>query len=338
MTNLPRSNSPTEQHSVPGRTPAAGLVFDPATKGAGLEFGLLVSQFTGRWEHALGDARLAEDVDLDSIWMADHLLATMDVTNDVFEGWTAMASLAGSTEHVRLGHLVLAASFRNPGLMAKMAATLDHAGSGRLELGLGAGWFEDEYRAFDFEFPSAGGRRRYLEEYIDALRLLFTGDEVDYEGEFITLRRAFCRPPPVQRPAPPIVVGAAGPLMLDLVGRKADVWNCPAGRIPRLGELRERVMTAADGREVRTTLQIPIAVGRTQDEADAALELGKVHMSWMGDVAAVGIVGTIDEAAEKVAAYAEQGVDGLMGVLPGSRQRPDFIKAYGELAARFRAA
>ena len=94
-------------------------------------------------------------------------------------------------------------------------------------------------------------------------------------------------------------------------------------------------MEAADGRPIRTTLQIPVAVGRTPEEAEAALEVGRVHMAWMGDIDEVGITGTIDEATEKVAAYAERGVDGIIGVLPGSQQRPEFIEAYGELAARF---
>lgn len=296
---------------------------------------MVLTQFSGRWDHSLGDALLADEIGLDSIWMADHLLAPRDVGGDVFEGWTATAALAGSTKRVRLGHLVLAASFRNPGLMAKMAATLDHASVGRFDLGLGAGWFEPEYDAFGYRFPSPGERRRYFEEYLDALRLLFTGGPVDYEGEFIQLDNAYCRPAPVQEPAPPIVVGAGRPMMLDLVGRKADVWNCPSGHIPRLEEAQEIVLSAAAGRPVRTTLQIPVAVGRTTDEAAAALEIGRVHMAWMGDLDEVGVIGRIDEAAEQVAAYAERGVDGLIAVVPGSRRRPEFIEAYGELAARF---
>ena len=124
-------------------------------------------------------------------------------------------------------------------------------------------------------------------------------------------------------------------MMLDLVGRKADVWNCPSGLIPRLEEARERVLNAAAGRPIRTTLQIAVAVGRSTEEAAAALEIGRVHMAWMGDIDEVGITGTIDQAAEQVAAYAERGVDGIIGVVPGSRRRPEFIEAYGAVAARF---
>lgn len=300
-----------------------------------MEFGLVASQFTGKWQYTQGDAELAEAVGLDSVWLVDHLMPPGRPEEDMFEGWTALAALAGATDEIRLGHLVLAASFRNPGLMAKMATTLDHASGGRLELGLGAGWYEDEYTAFGYRFPGAGERRRYLSEYIDVIRLLFAGGPVDYDGELIRVSGAYCRPGALQEPAPPIVVGAAGPLMLELVGRQADVWNCPARLIPRLDESRRRVLDAAGGRAVRTTLQVPVAVGRSAEEAAAARAVGAVHMSWMGDIDEVGVTGTIDEAEEKVRGLAERGVDGLIAVLPGTRSRPDFITAYGELAARF---
>ena len=127
------------------------------------------------------------------------------------------------------------------------------------------------------------------------------------------------------------------PLDLDLVGRKADVWNCPARLIPKLEEARERIDAAAGDRTVGTTLQIPVAVGRDADEASQASQIGAAHMAWMGDLESVGIVGTLDEAAARVAEYHDRGVDGLIAVVPGSRQRPGFIEAYGELAALVRS-
>ncbi|MDJ0959965.1 MAG: LLM class flavin-dependent oxidoreductase [Acidimicrobiia bacterium] len=300
-----------------------------------MEFGLVLSQFNTRWSHVETDARAAEAVGLDSVWLADHLLGTTGAESPVFEAWTALAYLAGITERVRLGHLVNCVSFRNVGLMAKMASTLDHASGGRFELGLGAGWHEPEYTAFGYPFGSAGERRRYFEEYLDALIALFTGAPVDMAGEYITLEHAVCNPPPLQEPYPPIVVGTGGELMRRVTGAKADVWNCPAGLIPDLDAAKQVVDDAAGDRKVRTTLQIPVAVGRNREEADAALAVGRMHMAWMGDIESIGIVGTLDEAADIVAGYRARGVDGLIGVLPGSRQRPDFIAAYGELASQF---
>lgn len=300
-----------------------------------MEFGLILSQFTNRWSHVEADARAAEAAGLDSVWLADHLLGTLSDDTPVFEAWSTLAYVAAITERVRLGHLVNCVSFRNVGLMAKMASTLDHASGGRLELGLGAGWYEREYDAFGFEFRSPGARRRYFEEYLDALLALFSGEPVDIDGEYITLRGALCHPPPVQQPHPPIVIGTGGELMRRLTGRKADTWNCPAQLVPGLEAGRAVVDQAAGDRTVRTTVQVPVAVGRDRTEADAAAALGVVHMAWMGDLETIGITGTIDEAATQVAEYRDRGADGVIGVVPGSRQRPDFIAAYGELAARF---
>ena len=300
-----------------------------------MEFGLVLSQFTTRFAHVEADAVAAERAALDSVWLADHLLGTLSPDAPVHEAWTTLAYVAAVTDRVRLGHLVNCVSYRNVGLLAKMAVTVDHASNGRLDLGLGAGWYEREYRAFGYAFNSPGARRRYFEEYLDALLALFTGDPVDMDGEFIILDQAVCNPVPIQEPHPPIVIGTGGKLMRRIVGAKADVWNCPVGLISDLEAARAVVDEAAAQRHVRTTLQLPIAVGRTPAEAEAALAVGKVHMSWMGDIENHGIVGTIDQAADKVAEYRDRGVDGLVGVLPGSRQRPDFIEAYGELAARF---
>jgi alkanesulfonate monooxygenase SsuD/methylene tetrahydromethanopterin reductase-like flavin-dependent oxidoreductase (luciferase family) len=300
-----------------------------------MEFGLVLTQFTDRWHNVEGDARRAEEVGLDSIWLADHLLRPGVPEGYIFEAWSALGYLAGVTERVRLGHLVNCVSFRNPGLLAKMAATLDVASGGRLELGVGAGWSQAEYEAFGYEFRGPGDRRRYFAEYLEALLLLFAGGPVTFEGEHVTLRDAYCLPRPVQLPHPPIVVGTGGAMMRAIAGAKADVWNCPAGLLPELESARSVVLEAAAGRPVRTTLQIPVAVGHGQAEADAARELAATNLAWMGDVGEVGISGTIDEAVGQVERYQAMGVDGFTAILPGSRLRPALIEAYGELASRF---
>ena len=158
-----------------------------------MEFGLILSQFTDRWDHVIGDARRAEAAGLDSVWLVDHLLG-LSADIPVFEGWTALAAVAGAVDRVRLGHLVTCVGFRNPGLLAKMAATLDHASAGRLELGLGAGWYQAEYEAFGFAFGTAGERRRHFTAYIEAVVAMLGGDPVDYEGPGVSLRGAVRQP------------------------------------------------------------------------------------------------------------------------------------------------
>lgn len=300
-----------------------------------MEFGLVLSQFTDRWDHVEGDAILAEQVGLDSVWLVDHLQGVGSADGPVHEAWAGLAYLAGITDRVRLGHLVTCVSFRNVGLLAKMAVTLDHASGGRLDLGLGAGWYEREYRAFGFEYESPGDRRRAFEAYVEALIELFSGEPVTFERHGVTLNEAIVNPLPLQKPHPPIVVGAGKPHMLAAAGRLADVWNCPASLLPKMEEPQAAVHAAAGDRSVRTTIQVPVAMGRSAEEAAAARQMGSGHLAWMGDLDEVGVVGTLDEAEARVHAYAARGVSGLIAVVPGSRMRPQFIEAYGELAARF---
>lgn len=300
---------------------------------SGVRFGLILSQYKARWEHVAGDARVAEEHGLDSVWLTDHLTGVTDPAMAVFEGWTALAAVAALTDRVRLGHLVTSATFRNVGVLAKMATTIDHASGGRLELGLGAGWHQGEHDAFDIPFPAPGARRRLVGEVIDALDRLFTGEPVDYAGDFVRLRGAGCSPPPLQQPRPPLTIGTAGPLMMALTGRRADAWNCPAGALGRLDEARATVQEAAGGRAVRTSIQVPVAVGRDAAEAEAAREAGRRQLTHLDEH---GIVGTVDEAVVQVAAYRDRGVDEFICLLPTARTRPDYIAALGELAAAVR--
>ncbi len=125
--------------------------------------------------------------------------------------------------------------------------------------------------------------------------------------------------------------------MRRFTGERADAWNCPAGLLPDFAAARAVVMEGAAGRPVRTTLQIPVAVGRDREEADAAREVAATHLSWMGDVDRYGLVGTIDDAVTRVEEYRSLGADGFICVVPGSPRRPDFIAALGELAAAVRS-
>jgi len=303
-----------------------------------VEFGIGLPTGGGRWDRMVDEATRAEAAGLDAVWINDHLFAPMGAERPQFEAWTALAAIAAVTERVRLGHLVACVSFRNVGLFAKSAVTADHVSDGRLEIGLGAGWFEAEYTSFGYEFPTPADRVDAADEYIEALDLLLTAgdDPVDYDGRFVTLAGARCLPGPIQQPRPPIVVGTAGRRMLGITGRRADTWNCPASAIPTLEATRDRVMAA--GRPVRTTLQMPAAPGRDPAEAAAHLERAKRDLAWTGDVAEIGLVGTVEQAAERALAYRDRGVDGFTCVLPGGDARIPSLEALGAVAGLVRAS
>ena len=180
---------------------------------------------------ALRDAVLAaERAGFDSLWFDDHLLADEGDWHDPkLEGWAALAALAPLTTRVRLGLLVAANTFRNPGLTAKLATTLDHISGGRLTLGIGAGWFGREHEAFGLDFGAGFGERLdRLEESIGLIERLLAGERVTHEGRFYRMVDALCEPRPIQ-PRLPILIGGSGrEKTLRTVARHADLWNAYA--------------------------------------------------------------------------------------------------------------
>jgi F420-dependent oxidoreductase-like protein len=176
----------------------------------------------------LRDACLAaERAGWDSLWIDDHLLADEgDPTDPKLEGWATLSALAVLTQRARLGLLVAANTFRNPGLTAKIAASVDHLSDGRLVLGLGGGWFEREHDAFGIDFGAGFGERLdRLDEAVGLIRRLFDGERVTHEGRFYTMRDALCAPLPIQARLP-ILIGGSGPTKtLRTTARYADLWN-----------------------------------------------------------------------------------------------------------------
>jgi alkanesulfonate monooxygenase SsuD/methylene tetrahydromethanopterin reductase-like flavin-dependent oxidoreductase (luciferase family) len=176
----------------------------------------------------LRDACLAADrAGFDSVWLDDHLLADEGDWHDPkLEGWTSLAALAALTSRPRLGLLVAANTFRNPGLTAKLATTLDHLSSGRFILGIGGGWFEREHEAFGIDFGAGFGERLdRLEEAVGLIERLLAGETVTHDGQAYRLREAICRPLPIQ-PRLPILIGGSGRRKtLRTTALHADLWN-----------------------------------------------------------------------------------------------------------------
>lgn len=183
-------------------------------------------------------ARVAEEAGFHSAWFIDHLAPPAARGLDMLDAWTVATAVAMRTERLHVGHLVLCAEFRHPAVLAKMAASLDVLSGGRLELGLGWGSVARELTDYGFADPGPEIRAARLAETIDVLRLLWTGEAVDFDGAHWTLRDAVCRPRPAAGRVPIHIGGAGRRLTMPLAAGRADWWNCPSGAADRLAELR----------------------------------------------------------------------------------------------------
>jgi F420-dependent oxidoreductase-like protein len=192
-----------------------------------MRIGIDVSQHQLTWDELLARVKFAEEAGFDGAWVFDHFKPLYgDPTGPCLEGWTLLAALGAATTRIRLGALVTGVTYRHPSVLAAEAVTVDHVSKGRLELGIGAAWFEQEHNQLGIPFPRTGDRIDQLEDALQMLKLLMTEDEVFFEGRHFTLRGATYNPKPVQGPYPPLWIGASGERrMLPLVGRHADVWH-----------------------------------------------------------------------------------------------------------------
>lgn len=166
-----------------------------------------------------------EDLGFDSAWVVDHFLAGDDESMPYFEAWSLIAALGMLTHRIRFGILVSGNTYRNPGLLAKEAVTIDHASNGRVEIGIGAGWMEREHEAYSYEFPAAGVRVDMLDEAVQIISSLMTEERTTFTGRFYQFKDAPFEPKPLQQPRIPIIIGAFKPKMLALAARHADTWN-----------------------------------------------------------------------------------------------------------------
>jgi F420-dependent oxidoreductase-like protein len=189
-----------------------------------LRFGICTDQNLP-WPLLVERWQLFERLGFDSVWDCDHYIQPSRPTGPYFEAWTLLAGLAARTERIRIGVLVSCNTFRHPALLAKEAVTVDHISNGRLELGLGAGWYKPEHEQFGIDFPAAGELVGRFREAVEVVDRLLCDEITTYNGQYYQLTDAASRPRPVQQPRPPLTLGAHGPKMLGIVARYADVWN-----------------------------------------------------------------------------------------------------------------
>lgn len=194
-----------------------------------IQFALFQPQMSLTFPMIKERAQAAEELGFHSMWFPDHMWVRGMPQVDYLESWTLMTAVATATTKLRVGGLVLCNSYRNPAFLAKMAATLDNISNGRVEIGLGAGWMDEEYKAYGYEFGSGGQRANQLKEGVEIIKKMFTEEKPSYAGKYYKIEEAYNNPKPVQKPHPPITIGAvAEQKMLKIVAQHADWWNCPA--------------------------------------------------------------------------------------------------------------
>jgi probable F420-dependent oxidoreductase len=317
------------------------------------QYGFSVPSGSITFGETVSSARRADALGYDSVWLSDHLFYSFarygagDEPIDALEPLTTLAALAPITDRVRLGVLVLCAPFRHPALVAKAAAMIDQISGGRVEIGLGAGWLEQEFDAFGYRFGSTGERFEALSDALAITSGLFGGaDPLTHEGTVWSLHEGRLTPPPVQAPIPIWIGGKGGPRLLRLAARSAAGWNTVwrmglEDYARAIGDVRAACDDA--GRDPATfalSLGLYGITGRT--EGDARQAFGRARAAFPGDAmreetweswCADTLSGSIEQVRERAAAFAAFGVEALVvspWALPFTIVEPEQVELFAE--------
>jgi len=300
-----------------------------------IRFGLFYPQVGQSFAQIAERARLAERLGFDSLLFTDHMWSRGVPELDHLEAWTLMTAISAVTERIRVGALVLCNSYRNPALLAKMATSLDAVSGGRLLFGLGAGWMEEEYGAYGYRFPSTRVRIEQLDEALEIIKRLFTGDRATFQGKYYAVHDAVNLPRPVQRPHPPILIGGGGErLMLRVVARHADVWNCPnnhALELPRrLAALRAHCADVGrEADEIEVSEQCVIVIGRDEQDFRERYGFARRTIGKVFDLENAGFRGTPEQVVEQINTRIAQGVT-FFTFLTGDFHAPETLELLAE--------
>ena len=301
---------------------------------------LLFAQAT-TWSEFEAGARRVDELGYDSLWCWDHLYAIFgEPLQPIFEGYTTLAAWAKVTSNVRLGLLVGANTFRNPGVVAKSLTTLDHLSDGRIIAGIGGAWMEPEHTATGIDFGSGFGQRLdWLDESVAAMRRMLDGDEVTSQpGERYQFDRLRLSPPPVQRHLPIMIGGSGEKKTLRTVAKHADMWN---GMGP-LETMRHKIDVlrghcadvGRDPAEIEMTLGIKATIRDSQAEADRVWKAAMAHnRTPMENVVDDDTFwnGTPEQLAERLAPYVELGFQTVISEQPAPYDQETFERLIGEV-------
>jgi F420-dependent oxidoreductase-like protein len=295
---------------------------------------------TDQWRRSVEIAQLAERVGLDSVWVYDHFHNVPKPAHEsVFECWTMMAAISQVTSTIRLGQMVGCNLYRPPTLLAKITSTLDVISGGRLDWGIGAGWYENECRGYGYAFPTPKERIGMLREAVEIVTSMWTERETTYSGTFYQANRANCDPKPLQQPRPPIWIGGGGEqLTLRVVAQHADWSNFggnPAEFMHKRDVLRQHCeKVGRDESSIRKSWSPEIAIRESEDDLKA-LQRTSVRRESYEDWKAGNLIGSRAEVTDKIGRYLEMGCSGF---IPWCVDYPNSmsLEVFAEIARTFR--
>jgi len=285
---------------------------------------MIEGQESVTWRQWMDLAHAVEQAGLEGLFRSDHYQSVASRTErSSLDAWVTLGALGAITERIRLGTMVSPTSFRHPSVLAKNVVTADHVSGGRIELGMGAGWHALEHRTYGFDFHELGTRYEVFEEQVEIVTRQFREQRFDHHGTHYRLEACEANPKPVQTPSVPLILGGlAGPRSARLAARFADEYNTVFPSLDAVRERRSNLYRACEDAG-RDPLPLSIMTGCLlgRDEAEVRDRAARLHASsgqdgdldaWLDGLRAEWIIGTPEQAGERLAAYAEAGVSRCM--------------------------
>ncbi|HXG66802.1 MAG TPA: LLM class F420-dependent oxidoreductase [Blastocatellia bacterium] len=301
-----------------------------------IHFGVQTAPQHTTWEEMRAAWKLIDELGYDTAWTFDHFYPILsDPSGPCLEGWVTLAALAAETSRVQLGTLVTGNTYRHPAVLANMGATLDHTSGGRLIMGIGAGWFEEEHAAYGIPYYTTAERIRRLDEAAEIIKRLWTEKQTTFNGRYYQLKDAYCEPKPVQKPHPPLMIGGAGEkLLLRVVAKHADQWNTfgsPEVFRHKIGVLREHC--DAVGRnfdEIEISWAGTALLTESSQEKEAKVrEMADAFGTTPAEVEPGLLVGAAAQLRDRIAQFVEVGVTHFI-LLTAAPYNHDALRRFAE--------
>jgi F420-dependent oxidoreductase-like protein len=309
-----------------------------------IRFGVQTPPQLATWQNLRDTWRLIDKLGYDTAWVFDHFFPILTApTGPCFEGWIALTALAAETTMTQIGVLVTGNTYRNPAVLAKMGATLDHICGGRLIMGIGAGWFELEHEAYGIPFYTTPQRIARCDEAAEIIKRLWSEPKVSFDGQYYQLKNAYCDPKPLQEPRPALMIGGSGEkLMLRVIARHADIWNTfgsPELFRHKISVLKEHCSAVGrDFNDIEVSWAGSLLVTDSAEQRDKMTRAMAAAFGITPEQVAPGLlVGSVGEIRDRIHQFIDAGVTHFIGIANPPYDRESLMRFAEELIPEFRA-